>query len=297
MNYSLILGVPEHEFRIYTRLSDEGWFAHLERASGFNPTKRTAVVHQSGATPEQALWKLHIASAKATGGHLQEQRPNSSVGTAGIEQPGALSDDEDDDEEIYHGNESVCSESEDEELDDRSGTDLRTQTEPVTRIAMAPVSAFPAKGGFHAAEINQRPRSAQPSPVVTRKGPSLSGLPPPDNPRPNLRTREAPPRWQASNAPPSVPVRIRIDFVNYGTFEITERVPMTQNEVLTAATRHCDMLMGIKCLRASLKSVAAGGTKLLVQGCVSDLVAMVRALPAKGGAPIFEVEVTKGPGV
>ena len=160
---------------------------------------------------------------------------------------------------------------------------------------MAPVSAFPARGGVQTPEIKQRTRSAQPSPAVARTGHSLSRIPPPESLGPNPRTREVPPRYQASDAPPSVPVRIRIDFVNYGTFEITERVPMTQSEVLTAATRHCDTLMGIKCLRASLKSVAAGGTKLLVQGCVSDLVAMVTALPAKGGVPIFEVEVTKGP--
>ena len=294
MNYSFALDVPEHELRIYTGLSEDGWFAHLQRTSGFNPVQRTAVWHESGATPEQALWNLHIASAKAMQGHLQEQRPNSSVGTAGIDRPGALSDDE---EEIYHGNESVCSESGDEELDDGSGTDLRRQTGPVTQVPMAPVPAFPAKGSFHAPKINQRPRSAQPSPVITRKGPSLAGLPAPDKPRPNIGTREAPPRSRASNVLPSVLVCIRIDFVNYGTFKITERVPMTQKEVLTAATRHCDMLMGINCLRASLKSVAAGGTKLLVQGRVTDLVAMVRALPAKGGAPIFEVEVTEGPAV
>ena len=232
-NYSLVFGVPENEFRIHTRLSEDGWFAHLVRALGCDPTKQTSVMCQSGASPDHALWNLHAASAKATQGHLQNCRANS-VRSTSIDPPALRRHDMEDCN--YHGNEDE--------------TAMRSQT---------------AEGDIQAPEIEQRLKRHHPTQFI--------GM------------------W-----PRAIIVRIYIAFGEMEPSHITEEISPTQDGVLNAAIRHCEILLkDYNQLHASLESVTVGENRLDVHGHVSDLIRLINALPPSEGFPIFAVDVTEEP--
>lgn len=257
-------------------------------------------VQESGRSLEEALIKLHAATSRAVEEHFRTRhfKPGPKL-DANI-----CKDDEDCSEDDIG---SICSDSGDESVMTVSRFRAKPRTVPLyerpfpSDLAVprhgvpnaGPRGPIPVPGNFQGPELGSRTKPTNPASTLNSRGAHFPGFTPPLTPPHNMRSAPNKPSIPA----PSVAASIRINFVNHGIYEIAETIPMTQNEVLTAATRHCDILMGIKCLRASLKSVTRGGTKMLVQGCVSDLAALIKALPEMNEVPVFEVEVTKGPGI